>query len=64
MDFLDVNKTYEMDSNGLFFVADDNKKRYVSWSGVKRQEFDGSFVTEKDKKFRCSGKYRGLSSYE
>lgn len=64
MDFLNVNKTYEMDSNGLFFVADDNKKRYVSWSGVKRQEFDGSFVTEKDKKFRCSGKYRGLSSFE
>lgn len=64
MDFLDVNKTYERDNNGLFFVADDNKKRYVSWSGVKRQEFDGSFVTEKDKKFRCSGKYRGLSSFE
>ena len=64
MDFLDVNKTYEKNEKGLFFVADDNRIRYVSWSGVKREEFDGSLITEKDKKFRCTGKYRGLSSYE
>lgn len=65
MNFLDVEKQYEYDNEkGLYFVADDNKKRFVSWGGVKREEFDGTLVTEKDKKFRCSGKYRGLSSFD
>lgn len=65
MNFLDVCKTYEKDpANGIFFRGEDNKRRFVSWGGVKREEFDGTLVTEKDRKYRCSGKYRGLSSFE
>ena len=65
MNFLDVSKEYSFDKEkGLYFTGEDNKRRFVSWSGVKREEFDGSLVTEKDKKYRCSGKYRGLSSYD
>ncbi len=36
-------KEITMDYFSLLMIT----KRYVSWSGVKRQEFDGSFVTEK-----------------
>lgn len=65
MDFLDVSEKYQLDEKGnMFFIPDnDNRRRYVSWGGVMREEYDGTLVKETDEKFRCKGKYRGLSSF-
>lgn len=64
MDFMDVSKSYQKDDRGLYFISeDDNLKRYVSWKGVMKLNPDGTLEKETDKKYRCTGKYRGMSSF-
>lgn len=65
MDFMDTNGSYLRDDKGLYFVPDDDGiKRYVfTWKGVYRVNEDGALEQEKDKKYRCTGKYRGMSSF-
>ena len=64
MDFMDISKSYQKDDRGLYFISeDDNLKRYVSWKGVMKLNPDGTLEKETDKKYRCTGKYRGMSSF-
>lgn len=65
MDYLDaIGRDCERDNEGIFFVGDDNKKRFVKFlKGVFRKEFDGSIVVEKDEKYRGKGKYRWVTSF-
>lgn len=64
MDFIDAAKEYKLnEKKELYFIGEDNKKRFVSVKGVQVEEFDGTRHAEKDEKYRGKGKYRNMSSY-